>query len=142
MKREAGIDNNTGEAAAVEDPERDDENDEQRMSTSLPDFQLSKDSVVDYMMKFDLLMTKVKKLDPILNFKVPLFKVTQDLKVVTHPIPSPFSEFSTLGCVERIVGKLQPYLYSDEKMNFGLGLVGINTAERTIVGKFRAIPRA
>lgn len=106
MKREAGIDNNTGEAAAVEDPERDDENDEQRMSTSLPDFQLSKDSVVDYMMKFDLLMTKVKKLDPILNFKVPLFKVTQDLKVVTHPIPSPFSEFSTLGCVERIVGKL------------------------------------
>lgn len=51
-------------------------------------FLLDKDAVVDYMMKFDLLTTKVKKLNPILNFQVPLFKVSQDLRVAKHAIVS------------------------------------------------------
>ena len=117
-----------------EDPEEQDER--ARMSESLPDFQLDKETVVDYLEKFDLLTTKVKKLDPILDFKVPLFKVSQDLKVQTHPIPSPFPDQ-----VERIIGRLQPYLYNDEKMNIGLGLVALNTPDRTIIGKFRAVNR-
>ena len=103
------------------------------------ELKLDKTTVVDYMEKFDLLTMKLKKLDPILSFKCPLFKVTQDLCLQTQDIPSPFG--ATMSA-ERVIGKLQPYLYNDDRKNIGLGLVAINTASATLIGKFKTVPRS
>ena len=58
------------------------------------------------MLKLTLVDEKIKKLDPIMQYNIPLFKVTTELKVNCNPIPSPFSHMSNLGCVERVIGRL------------------------------------
>ena len=74
-------------------------------------------------------------MEPIANFDVPIFRARMDLKLRSITIPSPFSALSALGSVERIVGKLQPYLFKAGECASELGLVAINTHERTVVGR-------
>lgn len=76
------------------------------MSDSNIDLQLDKETIIDYLQKFDLLTTKVKKLDPILNFEVPLFKLTQDLSVSKSKIETTGSNVIELSGIEKILNRL------------------------------------
>jgi len=94
---------------------------------------------MDYLDKFELIKAKLTKLEPFATFSPPKFLVTTELKVDSSPIASPFGPVSALGGVERIIGRLQPYLYMKEEKNNELGLVAINTKERTVIGKFNVV---
>jgi len=66
---------------------------------------------------------------------MPEFKVANNLKVEKSIIDSPFETLSAIGPAQRIIGKLQPYLLKDENSTMELGLIAVNTPDRTCIGR-------
>ena len=60
------------------------------MASDVTSFELDKSTVVDYLAKFELVNSKIHKMQPILDFKIPEFKVTNNLSVEKTMIKSPF----------------------------------------------------
>ena len=61
------------------------------VAKKMTEYKLEPEDVLDYLSRFNLIMEKCKKLEPIANFKVPKFRNAQDLKLLVTYIPSPFS---------------------------------------------------
>jgi hypothetical protein len=65
--------------------------------------------------------------------------VTNNLKVEKTIVESPYGTLSAIGPAQRIIGKLQPYMLKDEQSTMELGLVAVNTPDRTCIGRFELV---
>ena len=96
----------------------------------LTDVSLSKESVQSYLTRFELIQQKINKLEPLLKYQTPQFHTPTELRVKKCPISTPFSTVGAIGPATRILGRLQA------KESKDLGLVAINTPDRTCIGRF------
>ena len=99
------------------------------------EIKLDEECVKSYLQRFEIISNKMKKLEPMLKFTPPTFNTTTDLGVFKKRIDSPFGNPGPIGPAIRIIGKLQSKDMDD------LGLVAINTAERTCIGRFDVVDK-